>query len=242
MKCNRCREYDHRVLNCPHPPTYQFSPTCSIKLNAQAEPHRCSMHCFHCGVNYPTFDNTCPVQKQQDQKSHKAAYERRKSLRNKLKTSEPGENRKSSQFLRFAQKQTSTAWQISYGRTNQSMCSSNNLPTVMTLPHYPSTTGGCKFSRNNPWHLEAQEKSVPPGTLLKPATLLPAGEPSPSLPTPASIPVSYSSQNPTPVITSHNYMQHIPDRNDPILWFLAEEISAIRQAFELMPLVICSTG
>ncbi|KAH9379859.1 hypothetical protein HPB48_006106 [Haemaphysalis longicornis] len=29
LKCNRCREYGHRMLNCPHPPTYQRCPTCS---------------------------------------------------------------------------------------------------------------------------------------------------------------------------------------------------------------------
>lgn len=236
LKCNRCREYGHRVLNCPHPPTYQRCPTCSTQLNAQDEPHRCSAHCFHCGGNHPTFDNTCPVQKQQDQKSHKAAYERRKSLRNKLETSQPEEQRKSSKSRQFAPKQTSTAWQMSSGRTNQKkhvqLQQPPNRDDFPPLP--PAQQDAARPPRPNPWHLEVQEKSVPPRPLLKPATLLPAGEPSLSLPPPPSISVSYTSQNPTPVITSDNYLQHIKDRNDPILRYLAEEISAIRQAFELM--------
>ncbi|KAH9361982.1 hypothetical protein HPB48_014921 [Haemaphysalis longicornis] len=235
LKYNRCREYGHWMLNCPHPPTYQRCPTCSTKLNAQDEPHRCSAHCFHCGGNHPTFDNTCPVQKQQDQKSHKAAYERRKSLRIKLETSQPEEHRKSSKSRQFAPKQTSTAWQLSSGRTNQKRVQLQQTPNRDDFPPLPpAKQKAARPPRPNPWHLEVQEKSAPPRPLLKPATLLPAGEPSPSLPPPPSIPISYTSPNPTPVITSDNYLQHIKDRNDPILWYLAEEISAIRQAFELM--------
>lgn len=235
LKCNRCREYGHRLLNCPHPPTYQRCPTCSTKLNAQDEQHRCSAHCFHCGGNHPTFDKTCPVQKQQDQKSHKAAYDRRKSLRNQLEHSKPEEHRKSSKTKQFTSQQASTARQKSSAHTNQKNVQLHHPPNRDDFPPLPpATQETARPPRPNPWHLQVQEKSVPARPLLKPATLPPPGEQSPPLPPPPSTAFSYTSQKPTPVITSDNYKQHIKDRNDPLLWYLAEEISAIRQAFELM--------
>ncbi|KAH9375117.1 hypothetical protein HPB48_014514 [Haemaphysalis longicornis] len=212
LKCNRCRECGHGELHCPHPPTYQRCPTCSTKLNAQDEPHRCSAHCFPCGGNHPTFDNTCPVQKQRDQNSHKAACERRKNLWNKLETSQPEERRKLSKSRQFSPKQTSTAWQMSFGRTNQKHVHLQQPPNrdgrLLDPQLPPATQEAARPPRPNPWHLDVQEKSVRPRPLLKPATLLPAGEPSPSLPSPPSILVSYTSQNPTSVITSDNHTQH----------------------------------
>lgn len=235
LKCNRCREYGHRVLNCPHPPTYQRCPTCSTQLNAQDEPHRCSAHCFHCGGNHPTFDKTCPVQKQQDQKSHKAAYDRRKSLRTHLELSKQEEHKKPSKPGKFTSNQASTARRVSSGHTSKSHAQPQTPPSRDDFPPLPPAnqkTAGPP--RPNPWHPKDQEQTVLQRPLLKPATLPPPGEPSPPLPPPPSTPFSYTSLNPTPVLTSDNYMQHIKDRNDPLIWYLAEEISAIRQAFELM--------
>ncbi|KAG0429872.1 hypothetical protein HPB47_023185 [Ixodes persulcatus] len=75
-KCERCRAYGHRAINCSEAPTFWRCPTCATPLQQQQAPHPCTPWCYHCG--------TCQVQQQKDKASIKAAYDQRLHLRNTL--------------------------------------------------------------------------------------------------------------------------------------------------------------
>ncbi|KAM7305915.1 uncharacterized protein ISCGN_015811 [Ixodes scapularis] len=84
LRCEKCRMYGHRTFNCPESPTFWRCPTCAAQIPHQQASHACSPRCYHCGGEHSSFDSTCPVQRQKDQASMKAAYEHRVHLRKTL--------------------------------------------------------------------------------------------------------------------------------------------------------------
>ncbi|CAN7993960.1 unnamed protein product, partial [Ixodes hexagonus] len=89
IKCERCRAYGHRAINCPEEPTFWRCPTCATPLQQQQAPHLCTPWCYHCGDEHPSFDPACEVQKRMDKASIKAAYDQRIHLRKTLPRATP---------------------------------------------------------------------------------------------------------------------------------------------------------
>ncbi|KAG0412329.1 hypothetical protein HPB47_010535, partial [Ixodes persulcatus] len=71
-KCERCRAYGHRAINCSEAPTFWRCPTCATPLQQQQAPHPCTPWCYHCGVslkhtNWNTFRSILASTKRQSE-------------------------------------------------------------------------------------------------------------------------------------------------------------------------------
>lgn len=150
-KCERCRAYGHRAINCSEAPTFWRCPTCATPLQQQQAPHPCTPWCYHCGGEHPSFDPACQVQQQKDKASIKAAYDQRLHLRNTLPRVTP---RPTSSHQRDYHRQRAAAT-----RTAQPTPTDMNQHAPSPLQHY-----------RQPQQTIQQQASTPESTSFLPRT------------------------------------------------------------------------
>ncbi|KAG0445022.1 hypothetical protein HPB47_002946 [Ixodes persulcatus] len=150
-KCERCRAYGHRAINCSEAPTFWRCPTCATPLQQQQAPHPCTPWCYHCGGEHPSFGPACQVQQQKDKASIKAAYDQRLHLRNTLPRVTP---RPTSSHKRDYHRQRAAAT-----RTAQPTPTDMNQHAPSPLQHY-----------RQPQQTIQQQASTPESTSFLPRT------------------------------------------------------------------------